>query len=211
MKLPKINSALQSIQKHMLKEGIKANARNKQMGYEYRSIKDIYTAFAKPLSDNNVILLPQDVKVSTKFLEDNKNSLTRITGTMRFYCTEDGSWVDRSYEGHSKSAQQKCLEAAKSFALRSCLLETFCVPFEGMTEPEEEAHIGNEEEAPAVERVFDEVNEMVQELKGAKSMEEAKGIFARHDKAAEICGDKALQVKLNVAYAKWNEDKNNAN
>ena len=134
MDIPKIYFAMANVQQYMVENPIGKNDENKFQKYKYRGIEAVVQAFSKPLKENQIILLPQEVKVSTRY-KNEKTSLTRITGSLRFVCLEDVYFLERSYEGHSESTQGKDLEAAKSFAYRDALLETFCVPFE-QVEPE---------------------------------------------------------------------------
>jgi len=199
----KINSALQSVQKYMMENPIALSAENKFQGYKYRGIKEVIQAFSKPLAENNIIVLPQNIKVSTKFLEDGKNTLTRITGEVRLYCTLDGSYIERSYEGHSKSNQGKDLEAAKSFAFRDALLETFCVPFESVVEPEME---GVDENDEPVDESQETVNAFVADLEALIDESDAEEVFKNYSKAAELSGDRELLKKINLEYIKFTKE-----
>jgi len=203
MTTQKINTALQNVQKYMMENPIALSAENKFQGYKYRGIKEVIQAFSKPLAENNIIVLPQNIKVSTKFLEDGKNTLTRITGEVRLYCTLDGSYIERSYEGHSKSNQGKDLEAAKSFAFRDALLETFCVPFESVVEPEME---GVDESDEPVDESQETVNAFVADLEGLIDESDAEEVFKNYSKAAELSGDRELLKKINLEYIKFTKN-----
>lgn len=203
MTTQKINTALQNVQKYMMENPIALSAENKFQGYKYRGIKEVIQAFSKPLAENNIIVLPQNIKVSTKFLEDGKNTLTRITGEVRLYCTLDGSYIERSYEGHSKSNQGKDLEAAKSFAFRDALLETFCVPFESVVEPEME---GVDESDEPVDGSQETVNAFVADLEGLIDESDAEEVFKNYSKAAELSGDRELLKKINLEYIKFTKN-----
>ena len=196
----KINKAMSNIQQYMVENPISKSRKNKFQNYDYRGIEDVVQAFSKPLADNHVILLPQNIDVDTTYLDDAKNStVTRISGILRFLCTEDGSYLDRSYEGHSKSAQQKCLEAAKSFAFRDALLETFCVPF-NQVEPETEA---DEDDSDGSNNSTEQtLKEFEEELNLAQTKEDRKNIFKNYDREAELVGDEEARVQLNLIYSK---------
>lgn len=202
MSKEKIYTALQNVQKHMVANPIAKEGVNNFQKYKYRGIDQIIQSFSKPLHDNNVLTIVQPgLNVSTKFLEDGKSTLTRVVGTLRFMSTEDGSFVDRSYVGHSKSQQGKDLESARSFAYRNALLETFCVPFEGIEEPElEGVDKGSQPEQDQVH--FSVLEDFKKELKTAQTKEEAQEIFKRYDKVAELGNDKETRVQLNLVYSK---------
>jgi len=200
MTAPKIYKALKGVQDYMIKNPIAKEGVNSFQKYKYRGIDQIIQSFSKPLHDNSVLTVVQpDLKVSTKFLDDGRSTLTRVVGTLRFISTEDGSYVDRSYVGHSKSQQGKDLESARSFAYRNALLETFCVPFEGVVEPELE---GVDESAQVdEEESFDIVDDFKKEVAG-KSGEEAKEIFNKYEKIAVLSNDRDTRVQLGKEFAK---------
>lgn len=197
----KIYTALKNVQNYMYLNPIAKEGVNTFQKYKYRGIDQIIQAFSKPLHDNNVLTVVQpDLKVSTKFLEDGRSTLTRVVGTLRFISTEDGSHVDRSYVGHSKSQQGKDLESARSFAYRNALLETFCVPFEGVVEPELE---GIDKDAPAEAEVEDNVvDDFKKDLAKCKNQDEAKELYLNYKKATDLSGDEETQKKLILEFTK---------
>lgn len=200
MTAPKIYKALKGVQDYMIKNPIAKEGVNSFQKYKYRGIDQIIQSFSKPLHDNSVLTVVQpDLKVSTKFLDDGRSTLTRVVGTLRFISTEDGSYVDRSYVGHSKSQQGKDLESARSFAYRNALLETFCVPFEGVVEPELEGV--DESTQVDEEESFDIVDDFKKEIAG-KSGEEAKEIFNKYEKIAVLSNDRDTRVQLGKEFAK---------
>jgi hypothetical protein len=198
----KIYTALSNVQKHMLANPIAKEGVNSYQKYKYRGIDQIIQSFSKPLHDNNILTLVQpDLNVSTKFLDDGRSTLTRVVGTLRFVCTDDGSYVDRSYVGHSKSQQGKDLESARSFAYRNALLETFCVPFEGIEEPELEG-VDKPSQPEQDQDEFSVIEDFKKELKSAQTKEQAQQIFKNYDKVAELSNDKETRVQLNLIYSK---------
>ena len=197
MTVKKIYTAMANVQDHMLANPIAKTQKNKFANYNYRGIESVVQAFSLPLAQNKIILAPQDVKVSTKFI-DGKTTHTRISGKLRFISLEDESYIERSYEGHSQSTQGKDLEAAKSFAYRDALLETFCVPFE-QTEPE---ITDPESEQTEVDETAETLQAFTDELNKAKTKEDRKAIFKNYDREAELISDADLRQKLILIYTK---------
>jgi len=198
----KIYTALKNVQDYMYSNPIAKEGVNTFQKYKYRGIDQIIQSFSKPLHDNNLLTVVQpDLKVSTKFLDDGKSTLTRIVGTLRFISTEDGSFIDRSYVGHSKSQQGKDLESARSFAYRNALLETFCVPFEGVVEPELE---GVDKNTPLENSDEDAnmVDDFTKEIKACANKEKAKDIYRKYEKVANLSGDEETKKQLVLAFAK---------
>ena len=197
----KIYEALQNVQTYMMHNPIAKEGVNNYQKYKYRGNDQIIQSFSKPLYENKILTIVQpDLNVSTKFI-DGKNTLTRVVGTLRFLCTEDGSYVDRSYVGHSLSQQAKDLEAARSFAYRNALLETFCVPFEGVVEPELEG-VDENSKPENDQQEMSMIDEFKKELKKLKTKEEALKLFQQYDKVADLSNDKEARVQLNLLYSK---------
>lgn len=194
MSKTKIYEALQNVQEYVHKEGIKKEGHNSFNNYDYRTIDQVIESFSKPLRQNKILTAIQpNLEISTKVF-DGGVTMTKISGTLRFVSCEDGSYVDVMYAGQSKSKQGKDLEAAKSFAFKTSLLSTFCVPFsEG--EPEEEY---NETENKSV-APKEESNEFVPERSSGDAFLEAieqadkseyKSTIENFTKAATLSGDK---------------------
>ena len=194
MSKTKIYEALQNVQEYVHKEGIKKDSHNSFNNYDYRSIDQVIESFSKPLRQNKVLTAIQpDLEIAIKAFDDGV-TMTKISGTLRFISCEDGSYVDVMYAGQSKSKQGKDLEAAKSFAFKTSLLSTFCVPFsEG--EPEEEYNVVENKSAIPKE----ESNEFVPEQNSGEAFlaaieqadeSEYKSTIENYTKAATLSGDK---------------------
>ena len=194
MSKTKIYEALQNVQEYVHKEGIKKDSHNSFNNYDYRSIDQVIESFSKPLRQNKVLTAIQpNLEIAIKAFDDGV-TMTKISGTLRFISCEDGSYVDVMYAGQSKSKQGKDLEAAKSFAFKTSLLSTFCVPFsEG--EPEEEYNVVENKSAVPKE----ESNEFVPEQNSGEAFlaaieqadeSEYKSTIENYTKAATLSGDK---------------------
>ena len=194
MSKTKIYEALQNVQEYVHKEGIKKDSHNSFNNYDYRSIDQVIESFSKPLRQNKVLTAIQpNLEIAIKAFDDGV-TMTKISGTLRFISCEDGSYVDVMYAGQSKSKQGKDLEAAKSFAFKTSLLSTFCVPFsEG--EPEEEYNVVENKSAIPKE----ESNEFVPEQNSGEAFlaaieqadeSEYKSTIENYTKAATLSGDK---------------------
>tara|TARA_B100001248_G_scaffold261391_1_gene252438 strand:- start:3275 stop:3928 length:654 start_codon:yes stop_codon:yes gene_type:complete len=198
----KIYEALHNVQKTIHKEGIGKDGHNSFNNYDYRTIDAVIESFSKPFRINKILTAVQpDLEIVTKAF-DGGITMTKISGTLRFISCEDGSYQDVMYAGQAKSKQGKDLEAAKSFAYKTALLTTFCVPFsEG--EPEEEYN--------EVEQKKEIKNEKTNEFVPVKSsgdsflaeMEEADeseyaAIIENYTKAANLSSDKETLKVISI-------------
>jgi hypothetical protein len=201
MELKQIYKSLQNVQEHMLNNPIAKAGENKFQKYKYRGIDQIIQAFAQPLADNNILTVTQpELKVSTKHLDD-KTTITRVAGTLRFISTKDGSYVDRSYVGHSKSNQGKDLEAARSFAYRNALLETFCVPFE-QVEPELEGVDPTQPSDEVADGSDTLMDDYIKDLNACKNLDEAKKVYQEYEKETKLTCDPDQATKLILEFTK---------
>jgi len=212
----KIYEALQNVQEYVHKEGIEKDSHNSFNNYDYRSIDKVIESFSKPLRQNKILTAIQpDLEIVIKPF-DGGVTMTKLSGTLRFLSCEDGSYIDVMYAGQSKSKQGKDLEAAKSFAFKTSLLSTFCVPFsEG--EPEEEYNVVENK----TESSKEESNEFVPEKSSGDAFFEAiqkadkseyKSIIENFTKAATLSGDEeTLKVIKNKVEELKSENKKTEN
>lgn len=198
----KIYEALHNVQKTIHKEGIGKDGHNSFNNYDYRTIDAVIESFSKPFRTNKILTAVQpQLEIVTKPF-DGGVTMTKITGTLRFISCEDGSYQDVMYAGQAKSKQGKDLEAAKSFAYKTALLTTFCVPFsEG--EPEEEYN--EVEQKKSITK--DQTNEFVPiknsgdsflaEMEQANQSEYAT-IIQNYTKAANLSNDKETLTVISI-------------
>ena len=82
------------------------------------------------------------------------------------------------------------------------MLETFCVPFEGVVEPEMEGVDKNSKPEADQEEVSIIEEFKTQLRKVYKDKEKALKLFQQYDKVAELSNDKETRVQLNLLYSK---------
>jgi hypothetical protein len=82
------------------------------------------------------------------------------------------------------------------------LLETFCVPFEGVVEPELEG-VDNNSKPEANQPEVSMIEQFKTELRKVyKDKEKALKLFQQYDKVAELSNDKETRIQLNLLYSK---------
>lgn len=115
---------------------------NKQQGYSFRGIDDLYAALQGPMVAAGVFCVPTVLDHSTVERQ------TKLGGTLiyttlkvvhRFYAS-DGSFVDAVTIGEAMDSGDKSSNKAMSAALKYAFLEVFCIPTEGDNDSETQTH-----------------------------------------------------------------------
>lgn len=125
-----IYQQLEKIQAGMA-EGIPKDRKNKQQGFNYRSIDDVYGVLHPLLVDHSVLMLPEIV--SHELSEFTTTKGTRMIHAivkmrLRFVCAIDGSEADVFMYGEASDSLDKATAKAQSVAYREGVFKTFCVP-----------------------------------------------------------------------------------
>lgn len=119
---------------------------NTQQKFKYRGIDDCYLAIHSLLAKHKVFMT---AKILEKSREERRSTrtdgttsilaFTCLTMRYRFYA-EDGSWVDTEAEGEGMDSGDKSSNKAMSVAQKYSLIQAFCIPTEGISDPDQETH-----------------------------------------------------------------------
>jgi hypothetical protein len=108
------------------------DAKNKQQGWEYRSIEAIYNGVHDALSESGIFITPKILQIIKE-----KETISK-SGTAGFYYlleveftfyAEDGSNVKAVTWGESNDTSDKCINKCMTAAYKYCLMQTFTIPF----------------------------------------------------------------------------------
>ncbi len=195
-----IYGALSKVQAYLQENPISKDGKNSFQKYNYRGIDQVYETFSPVLAQNSiltVLLGPNgEERPLVSAAAEGKKSSTTIEGTLRLLSLEDGSYVDTAYLGQSTSVQGKDLQAARSFAYRDALIQTFCVPFEGTVEPEEE------ELPPTNPDEQDEIllKQFEDQLSSSADADGKKAIYNEWIQTTEASENNSLRNKITIKY-----------
>lgn len=128
-KLVAVNKSIESISK---------DRKNQAQGFKFRGIDDVYNSLHKPLSDNEVFIVPKILKHdvferTTKNGGVNFQTIVMMEYTFR---TTDGSSVSCVVVGEANDMGDKGAGKAMSYALKSALFQMFTIPTEGDNDPD---------------------------------------------------------------------------
>ena len=114
--------------------------RNQTQKFNYRSIDQVYNVLHGLLAKHGVFFSPhvesEDRRVLDRFdrttgLKIGHSVLTRLMVRYTFRCVEDGSTLDVGpVPGEALDAGDKASAKAMSLALKTAILQTFCVPLQ---------------------------------------------------------------------------------
>ena len=143
MENKEVYKAIAAVQGEMAKMGISEGRENKQQGYAFRGIDDIYNALAPLLSKHNLCIIP---RVGDRQVVERSSS----KGTAMFYVTVsvdfdivsavDGSVHSAKVCGEAMDSGDKATNKAMSAAYKYLCLQVFCIPTEGDNDTENQPH-----------------------------------------------------------------------
>ena len=141
--IPKIYESINKIQAALAKTGISKERKNKEQGYAFRGIDDVYGALAPLLAENHVCIMP-------RVTERDFRERTTSRGTVLFYVTVraefdfvsaiDGSKHTCVTYGEAMDTADKATNKAMSAAYKYACLQTFCIPTEGDNDADATTH-----------------------------------------------------------------------
>lgn len=115
---------------------------NKQQGFKYRSIDDVYDALHPALAKNKVFIVPQILERTQELVGTTKNGarITQTTCKIRFtFYAEDGSSVEAVIVGEGMDMGDKGTNKAMAIAYKYACFQVFCIPTEDMADPDAES------------------------------------------------------------------------
>jgi hypothetical protein len=113
---------------------------NKQQGFKYRSIDDVYDALHPALAKNKVFIVPEILEQTREIVGTTKNGarMTQVICRIKFtFYAEDGSHVEAVLIGEGMDTGDKATNKAMAIAYKYACFQVFCIPTEEMQqEPE---------------------------------------------------------------------------
>ena len=114
---------------------------NKQQGFRYRSVDDVFNALHPALAKNKVFIVPQILDREQITIGKTKNGTDMIKVVCRIKFTfyaEDGSCVESVIIGEGLDTGDKATNKAMSIAYKYACFQVFCIPTEEMIDPDAE-------------------------------------------------------------------------
>lgn len=114
---------------------------NKQQGFKFRSVDDVYNALHPALAKNKVVIVPNILNREVKELQTAKGTLMHhVICTIKFtFYAEDGSSIESTLVGEALDTGDKATNKAMAIAYKYACFQVFCIPTSDMADPDAEA------------------------------------------------------------------------
>lgn len=115
---------------------------NKQQGFKYRSVDDVYSVLNPALAKNKVFILPEIMDEKREVgTSRNGAKVTSVILKMKYTVyAEDGSYIQTILKGEAMDAGDKAINKAMAVAYKYLCFQLFCIPVEDMPDPDSESH-----------------------------------------------------------------------
>lgn len=192
IKLPGVYQAIAAVMEEVGQEGISKSRQNKQQGYAYRGIDEVYNALAPIMARHHLIIVP-------RVLTREKTEQASKSGGVLFYvvvqvefdiiCAEDGSKITACTWGEAMDSADKATNKAMSAAYKYMAMQTFCIPTEGDNDADDHHHEVRSNAAPSHPPVRS------QQAAGADNASPPKSAPAQTMKKSDAREDYGLMVE----------------
>ncbi len=170
-----VYKAISAVARDMAEVGISKDRENRQQGFAFRGIDQVYNALAPMLAKHGLVILP-------RITERTVTERTTKTGGVLFYvvvkaefdfvATEDGSKHTVVTYGEAMDSGDKATNKAMSIAYKYAAFQTFCIPTEQTAvDPDAEVHYITPQAAE------DALKEFADKAALAQSVEELKTAY----------------------------------
>lgn len=152
---------------------------NKQQGFKYRSIDDVYSVLNPALAKNRVFILPEILNESREIKTTAKGTqMICVILDMKYTIyAEDGSHIQTTLKGEAMDTGDKAINKAMAIAYKYLCFQLFCIPVEDMADPDADIH-----ELGADKQTAKAASKSRTSTSGKKSSSEGKQSSVRNEK-----------------------------
>lgn len=128
---------------------------NKQQGFKYRSVDDVFNALHPALAKNKVVIVPTVVDRKCEEVGRTKNgtSILKVVCKVKYdIFAEDGSHITSIIYGEGMDMGDKATNKAMAIAYKYLCFQVFCIPTEEMIDPDAESLEGELENPEKAEK-----------------------------------------------------------
>jgi hypothetical protein len=143
-----VYKAIAAVQADLGKDGISKARENKQQGFRFRGIDDVYNALAPALAKHGLCILPRMLDRTVTERETKSGGVlfyVVVVAEFDFVAAEDGSKHTVRTYGEAMDSGDKATNKAMSAAYKYAAMQAFCIPTEGDNDADAHTH----EVAPA--------------------------------------------------------------
>jgi hypothetical protein len=188
-KTPMVYAAIAAVMGELASEGISKDRRNKEQGFAFRGIEDVYTALSQKLVRHGLLMLPR-AKSHRHEVRQTKSGSNQYVAIMNvefdMVSVQDGSKHTIETWGEAADTADKSTSKAMSAAYKYAAFQAFCIPVQG----HEDADATTPEETvpreTAAQRFLREANEKAQ---GCATLTDLETTYKREKQAADALLD----------------------
>lgn len=114
---------------------------NKQQGFKYRSVDDVFNALHPALAKNKVFIVPEILEQTREIVGETRNGakMTLVICKIKYtFFAEDGSNITAVIIGEALDTGDKATNKAMAIAYKYACFQVFCIPTEDMIDPDSE-------------------------------------------------------------------------
>lgn len=172
---------------------------NKQQGFKYRSVDDVYSVLNPALAKNKVFILPEILEEHRE-IGTSKGGSRVVSVILKMKYTvfaEDGSHVQTILEGEAMDTGDKAINKAMAIAYKYLCFQLFCIPVEDMTDPDAESHemSGNKAQDKSSGRRSAAQAEKKSAVNSAKAATDQKAGTSQSDSDARITEEMVNKIR----------------
>ena len=115
---------------------------NKQQGFKFRSIDDVYNALHPALAKNKVVIIPRVLERKCEVVGKTQKGtdMIKVICKVKFgFYAEDGSNEEAIIYGEGIDTGDKATNKAMAIAYKYACFQVFCIPTEDMVDPDAES------------------------------------------------------------------------
>ncbi|MBJ9598074.1 ERF family protein [Citrobacter werkmanii] len=133
MEQKKVYAAISAVARDMAEVGISKDRENRQQGFSFRGIDQVYNALAPMLAKHGLVILPRITERTVTERITQKGGVlfyVVVKAEFDFVATEDGSVHTIVTYGEAMDSGDKATNKAMSIAYKYAAFQTFCIPTE---------------------------------------------------------------------------------
>ncbi len=139
-----VYKAISAVARDMAEVGISKDRENRQQGFAFRGIDQVYNALAPMLAKHGLVILPRITERTVTERVTPKGAVlfyVVVKAEFDFVATEDGSKHTVVTYGEAMDSGDKATNKAMSIAYKYAAFQTFCIPTEQTAvDPDAEVH-----------------------------------------------------------------------
>ncbi|MGG5836095.1 ERF family protein [Huaxiibacter chinensis] len=128
-----VYKAISAVARDMAEVGISKDRENRQQGFSFRGIDQVYNALAPMLAKHGLVILPRITERTVTERVTQKGGVlfyVAVKAEFDFVATEDGSRHTVVTYGEAMDSGDKATNKAMSIAYKYAAFQTFCIPTE---------------------------------------------------------------------------------